>query len=256
MSPSSAPVNAGVVASLNGFGTPTAKPEAAKSLGAFDAPQVSAPTSVRSTDTGLGKAPPASKPTTENLSLDVATGSTKTISTPVAIPKVEWAKPTTVVQATGEAGKLPGTKAVITYVDDGDSLSTKSKDGTSLKCRIDSIDAPEIARPKYGKSGQAFGEESKKTLQEMVLNKEVTVRVSKPASTDKNDKNFGRSLCQIEIEGQNVDKKILQEGMAWLNKKYNTPELASAQSDAKAAKRGLWSDPDPINPAAFRYGKY
>jgi micrococcal nuclease len=242
MSPSSAPANAGVVTSLNGFGTPAVP--AAKSLGAFEAP-TALPTGDKSV--------PVVKPSTASVSVDVATGAVKPSEKQIEIPKVEWSKPVTVSQAAGDAGKIPGHRSVVTFVGDGDSVFTKNKDGSSLECRIDSIDAPEVAHPKYGKPAQAFGEASKKTLQDMVLNREVTVRVSKPA---KEGENYGRALCQIEIEGQNIDKKMLQEGMAWLNKKYNTPELASALNDAKTNKRGLWSDPNPINPAAFRYGKY
>lgn len=242
MSPSSAPVNTGVATSLNGFGQSSVP--ATKSLGAFEVP-TALPTGDKSV--------PVVKPSTSSVSVDVATGAVKPSEKQIEIPKVEWAKPITVAWATGDAGKIPGHRSVVTFVGDGDSVFTKNKDGSSLECRIDSIDAPEVARPKYGKPGQAFGEASKKTLQEMVLNKEVTIRVSKPA---KEGENFGRALCQIEIEGQNIDKPMLQAGMAWLNKKYNTPELASALNEAKSAKRGLWVDPNPINPAAFRYGKY
>lgn len=242
MSPSSAPDNAGVATSLNGFGK-SSVPDA-KSLGAFEAP-TALPTGDKSV--------PAVKPSTSSVSVDVATGAVKPAEKQIEIPKVEWAKPITVAQATGDAGKIPGHRSVVTFVGDGDSVFTKNKDGSSLECRIDSIDAPEVARSKYGKPGQAFGEESKKTLQDMVLNKEVTIRVSRPAEANSN---FGRALCQIEVDGKNVDKKMLQEGAAWLNKKYNTPELASALNEAKSAKRGLWADPNPTNPAAFRYGKY
>lgn len=241
--PSSAPANAGVVESLTGFGTD--KP--AKSLGAFDAPQAVVPVTL-----GTGKSPLTPKPSTEHVSLNVGTGALTPADKPVAIPKVDWPKPATVVQAAGEAGKIPGYKAVITYVGDGDSAFAKNKDGSSLECRIDSIDAPEVAHPKVGKAGQAFGEESKKTLQDMILNKEVTVRVSQPAAAGKN---YGRALCQIEIEGQNIDKKMLQQGMAWVYKTYANTDLGAIQAEAKANKRGLWADPAPINPAAFRYGK-
>lgn len=167
----------------------------------------------------------------------------------MAIPKdVAWKPPVTAVQSTS---KIPGEKAVITYVGDGDSVSARKGDGSTLNCRIDSIDAPETAKPQHGKAGQKFGEESKRTLEQLVLNKEVTVRVSKPATTDKN---YGRSLCQIEIEGQNIDKTMLREGMAWLYRRYNNdPALAKLEDEAKASKRGLWSDPAPLNPETFRH---
>lgn len=176
MSPSSAPVNTGVAASLNGFGAPAA-PVTTKALGAFDAP-AALPTGDKNI--------PVAKPSTASVSVDVATGAIKPAEKQITIPKVEWAKPITVVQAAGDSGKIAGHKSVVTFVGDGDSVFTKNKDGSSLECRIDSIDAPEVAHPKYGKPAQAFGEASKKTLEDMVLNKEVTIRVSKPAKEGEN----------------------------------------------------------------------
>jgi len=148
-------------------------------------------------------------------------------------------------------GKSPGgEKAVVTYVGDGDGASLKRKDGSELNCRIDTIDSPETAKPKYGKQGQAYAEESKQTLQKMILNKEVTVTVTNP-----NGK-YDRQYCKIEVEGKGVDKAMLQAGAAWLYRRYSTdPELDKAEGEAKKAKRGLWADPNAKNPEDFRRNK-
>lgn len=240
----SPPVQDGGAASLpmDGLGN---SPTPTKPLGAFNAP---APTPVTSV---AGVATPVTpKASTDQVSVDLGSGSTTAVNKPVAIPDVQWKQPVTAVQATGPASKIPGEKAVVTFVGDGDSVSATRKDGSSLNCRIDSIDAPEVAHPKVGKAGQAYGEESKKTLQDMILNQEVTVRVSKPATTDKN---YGRSLCQIEIEGNNVDKTMLKAGAAWLYRRFNNdPALSALENDARANKRGLWADPNAIHPESFR----
>ena len=189
---------------------------------------------------------PVPKPKTEHVSLNLGNGNSKVASKPVPMPKVQWAPPVTAVQGKQVAGE----KFIVTYVGDGDTAYGRSKSGSSINCRIDSIDAPEVANAKKGSGGQKYGEEAKKALEQMILNKEVTVRVSKPAT---DGKNYGRALCQIEIEGQNVDKQMVRSGMAWLYRRYNnSPELSNLEGEARKEKRGLWADPNPMNPETFR----
>lgn len=168
------------------------------------------------------------------------------------IPKdVPWQKPTTVVEAKPEAAKQhTGAKAVVTFVGDGDTASLKGKDGSLINCRIDKIDAPEVEHPKAGKKGQAFGEESKKTLRSMIENKEVTVRITKPAEVGKN---HGRALCQIEVEGKDVSTEMIKKGAAWLYREYaNDPVLMREEATARRNRTGLWAAPIPEYPPAFR----
>jgi endonuclease YncB( thermonuclease family) len=224
---------------LGGIGQPNPAP--VKQVGAFSVP-AAAPTSSGA----------VAKPTTDHMSLDLGDGSTSAAK-PVSIPNVDWKPPVTAVQAKPAAAG--GEKMVITYVGDGDSVNARSKSGANINCRIDSIDAPEVAHPSHGKPGQAYGEEAKKTLQDMILNKEVTVRVTKPSD---GASNYGRSLCQIEISGQGVDKAMVKAGMAWLYRRYNNDaELSKLETEARSARRGLWADPNPVNPETFRHmGQY
>jgi micrococcal nuclease len=221
-------------------------PQPVKQLGGFDAPKPVAVAPIP----GQTSAPKTlAKPSTDSVSVDLGSGNTTTTAKPVEIPKVQWAQPVTAVKAAGPALEGAG-KAVVTYVGDGDSVSLKRSDGSGINCRIDSIDAPEVANQKRGKAGQAFGEESKRSLEAMILNKEVTVRITKPMVADKN---YGRALCQIEIEGQNIDKTMLRDGAAWLYRRFNNnPELSALENDAKANKRGLWANPAAISPEVFR----
>ena len=51
-------------------------------------------------------------------------------------------------------------------------------------------------------------------------------------------------------------KEMLKAGMAWHYKKYDsTPAYAQAESEARAAKRGLWQDKNPTEPEQFRKAK-
>lgn len=174
----------------------------------------------------------------------------KRASSQVEIPKdVQWQQPHTLVEASPSASKRnTGEKAVVTYVGDGDTASLQRKDGSAVNCRIDKIDAPEVGHPKAGKKEQPFGEEAKRTLQNMIENKEVTLRITRPTQ----DK-YGRNLCQIEVEGKDVSAEMIRKGAAWLYKEYaKDPDLIEAQATARKNRTGLWQAPIPEYPPAFR----
>lgn len=172
-------------------------------------------------------------------------------STPVQVPKdVAFPEPKTVVQAKASAQiRSTGEKMVVTYVGDGDGANLVKKDGSKIACRIDTIDAPEVDRPKYKKVGQPGGESSRKTLEQMILSKEVTVRITKAKKPGQD-----REYCQVELEGAGVDQKMVEAGAAWVYERYGRdPALMAAQDSAKKAKRGIWGgDTPPENPEAFR----
>ena len=49
---------------------------------------------------------------------------------------------------------------------------------------------------------------------------------------------------------------MLRAGFAWHYKRYDkSPAYSAAEAEARTAKRGLWQDPHPINPADFRKSK-
>lgn len=136
------------------------------------------------------------------------------------------------------------TKAVVTSVGDGDGAKVGG-----LNCRLELIDAPEKAYPRHNRPGQPFAPESKKSLQEMIENKEVTVTVTEAAS----EKSKGRPICRIEIEGQNVSVSQLRKGMAWLQKTYGVnSEYLAMQRNNQVNGTGLFVDPNAEHPGAFR----
>ena len=87
---------------------------------------------------------------------------------------------------------------------------------------------------------------------EMVFGKDVTVVYQK---TDQ----YGRLVGKILLDGKDINLEQIKAGMAWHYKEYQreqTPEdrelYAAAEDEARRARRGLWQDPDPIEPSAFR----
>jgi endonuclease YncB( thermonuclease family) len=129
-------------------------------------------------------------------------------------------------------------------VSDGDTIAVLDKDNKQHKIRFQGIDAPE--------SKQAFGQASKENLSRMVFGKQVTV------TWEKVDK-YGRTVGKVLLDGKDVNIEQVKAGLAWHYKKYadeQPPEdritYAKAEEEARAAKLGLWQDPNPTPPGEWR----
>lgn len=132
-------------------------------------------------------------------------------------------------------------------VADGDTITVLDTYKVQHKIRLAGIDAPE--------KKQAFGNRSKESLSELTYDKTVTVE------TDKRDK-YGRQVGKVLVNGQDVNLAQVERGMAWFYRQYqreqspNDQRLYEAAEDAaKAGKRGLWHDADPVAPWDFRHNK-
>lgn len=132
----------------------------------------------------------------------------------------------------------------VVRVADGDTITVLDGTNTQHRIRLEGIDAPE--------SHQAFGEQSKKSLSEMVFGKDVTIVYQK---TDQ----YGRLVGKILLDGKDINLEQVKSGMAWHYKEYQreqAPEdrdlYAKAEDEAHAARRGLWLDQSPVEPSAFR----
>lgn len=176
-------------------------------------------------------------------------------SQPLQLPAdAKWGNQEVVVQAKPSAGspiKDGWQKAMVTFVGDGDGAKLTTKGGERFDCRLDLIDAPETPKPQYRKNGQPFGEESKKSLQQMIENKEVTVKITRAAS----EKAQGRPICQIEIEGKDVSVEQLRKGMAWLYQRSTAGfDNRAIEDNNKAKGIGLFSDRSAQHPRDFKHG--
>jgi len=132
-------------------------------------------------------------------------------------------------------------------VADGDTITILDYTQTQHKIRLAGIDAPE--------KKQAFGNRSKESLSDLVFSKTVTV------VTDKLDK-YGREVGKVLVDGVDANLAQVQRGMAWHYKAYEREQsvidrgvYAEAESEARAARRGLWADVEPEPPWEFRRNK-
>ena len=125
-------------------------------------------------------------------------------------------------------------------VSDGDTIKVL-KDGKHVKIRLAAIDCPE--------KGQPFGKKARWFTSSMVAGKVVEVWET---DTDR----YGRTVAFVFVSGVDLNKELLKAGLAWHYKKYSKdPELTKLEIQARAAKIGLWSEPDPVPPWEWRRQK-
>jgi endonuclease YncB( thermonuclease family) len=131
----------------------------------------------------------------------------------------------------------PPFEAKVIAVYDGDTITVRTDE--TIKIRLDGIDSPELKQP--------FGQASKQALSGLVFGQNVTI---KPGKKDR----YGRLLARVEIAGKDASLTMVETGMAHWYEQYakRDKELQSAQTQAKTASRGLWSDPNVQPPWEFR----
>lgn len=128
-------------------------------------------------------------------------------------------------------------------VHDGDTITLKNE-SDQKKIRLAGIDAPELNQP--------YGVESRAALREAVIDKQVQIETTK---TDK----YGRVVGKVIVDGQDINLKQVQSGMAWAYREY-LKELSKVdkalyletEAQSKAIAAGLWRDSNPVEPWIWR----
>lgn len=130
---------------------------------------------------------------------------------------------------------------IVTEAHDGDTLTLANWQYT-YRIRLVDIDAPEMDQP--------YGKESRTSLFHMCVFKKA---IAETAGEDR----YGRTLARVTCAGRDVITEQVRRGWAWVFERYapkNSP-LYGVQAEAKAAKRGLWDDPEPVPPWEWRKAK-
>jgi endonuclease YncB( thermonuclease family) len=124
-------------------------------------------------------------------------------------------------------------------VSDGDTITVLGDGNQQSRVRLSQIDAPE--------KRQDFGQASKQSLSDLVYGKVVTVEVE---TIDR----YGRKVGKVLFAGTDVNLEQVRRGMAWVYRQYaHDPAYYRAENDARSARRGLWSQPNPIPPWQYRH---
>lgn len=139
------------------------------------------------------------------------------------------------------ACKLSAQTGIVYKITDGDTFRIKTKD-TVFVARLYAIDCPE--------KKQAFGEDAKRFVTDLILNKEVSYTIK---SIDKRNK---RLVIDCKIENSSLSELLLINGLAWHYCAYDKSEvLHSLQNIAKGNKFGLWIGENPVEPWIYRKNK-
>jgi endonuclease YncB( thermonuclease family) len=126
---------------------------------------------------------------------------------------------------------------------DGDTITVLTADKTQHRIRLHGIDAPEM--------GQDFGSRAKQAASSLAIGKTVTIR---PRDTDRH----GRTVAEVFLpDGRSLNREMVRQGLAWWFRRYapRDADLAQIESEARAARIGLWSQPNPVPPWEWRKGQ-
>jgi endonuclease YncB( thermonuclease family) len=130
---------------------------------------------------------------------------------------------------------LPEFSARVVGVSEGDTITVLHDDNPEI-IRLYGIDAPENSQP--------FGAEADKFISALVSGKTVTVRVH---GTDR----YHQTIAEVLLpDGRSLAQEVVKGGFAWWDPKAapEDKELQRLQAEAKAAKRGLWAQANPVAP--------
>ncbi|MCJ9707769.1 thermonuclease family protein [Bordetella hinzii] len=137
--------------------------------------------------------------------------------------------------AAAHAGELRGR---VVAVADGDTLTILDASRQQHRIRLAEIDAPE--------KGQPFGQRSKQSLSGLCFGREAVIE-------DRGHDRYGRTIGRVSCAGIDANAEQVRRGMAWVFDRYATDRsLYAIQDEARAARRGLWSDAAPVPPWEWR----
>ncbi len=127
--------------------------------------------------------------------------------------------------------------AKVIVVIDGDTLVVLHN-GAKEKIRLANIDAPEKNQP--------YGMDARQAMVGLAYKKQAHIDSK---AVDK----YGRTVALVTVDGINVNEEMVKRGMAW-EYSYFKPgrDYMALQSDAQQARRGLWSQRNPIAPWVWR----
>ncbi|MFC3198047.1 thermonuclease family protein [Parapedobacter deserti] len=128
----------------------------------------------------------------------------------------------------------------VVHVADGDTFTLLIGD-EQQRVRLHGVDCPERGQP-YSRVATTFAKE-------MLASGSVKVK-------EMNIDRYGRVVGVVYIaDSINLNVRLLNEGLAWHYKAYdNDPLWGAIESDAREARRGLWSDSNAIAPWRWRKG--
>lgn len=123
-------------------------------------------------------------------------------------------------------------------VADGNTVEIRDTDGDLYRVVLLGIDCPELSQP--------FGQKALTLTRGQLKGKSVTVIFH---GKDRLGNYVGVILLK---DSTDIRTTLLSEGLAWTAEKDPIPDLESLRMEALRARRGLWSDHEPVAPWIYR----
>jgi endonuclease YncB( thermonuclease family) len=129
----------------------------------------------------------------------------------------------------------------VVSIQDGDTL-TVLVSRRQIKVRLADIDAPERKQP--------FGTRSRQSLADLCAGKDARI-------AEQGRDRYGRTLGRVTCASVDANAEQVRRGMAWVYERYapKGSPLYVVQTEARAARRGLWQDARPVPPWEWRRAK-
>jgi endonuclease YncB( thermonuclease family) len=125
----------------------------------------------------------------------------------------------------------------------GNGIAVMTADRARRAVCVNYLESPE--------SGQPYAEVAAQHLKDLLLGKEVTVLFRGFYEEDADC-----VIGDVYLGGVNITLQMVRDGVAWSNKGYAYPEgyyvYEQAEQAARSERRGLWQDPSPTPPWAYR----
>ncbi len=146
-------------------------------------------------------------------------------------------------------------------VSDGDTLRIKDKKGNEFTVRFACVDAPEIPHSTKERQSKAasdrnqftWGSKAQARVQELINKGSDRVKLT---ITDSD--RYGRKVAEVRLQnGSFIQEILVREGLAlvyrpYLNKCPSKEIIQQAETEAKANRRGVWSDSKFVKPWEYR----
>jgi micrococcal nuclease len=125
----------------------------------------------------------------------------------------------------------------VVAVHDGDTISVRTAT-TTLHVRLADIDCPELGQPR--------GSQAKDFTSRLVFGQGVSIETR---GLDQ----YNRTIGRVIVNGKDVSEALVRAGLAWVYSRGAADRaLSEAERDARARRTGLWADPSPVPPWAWR----
>lgn len=134
---------------------------------------------------------------------------------------------------------VEGVRGKVTGIKDGDTFEILIDNKPEI-VRLAHIDCPE--------RGQPYGTVAKKVASDLCFGKSVFVK-----EEGRRDR-YGRMIGLVTLpNGRVVNKELVRVGVAWHFTRYSDDiTYQKLERSARRARRGLWSDAQPVPPWEWR----